>query len=209
MYLDDERRDRTNLVFNVAAVAPLVDLDMERVGPIEKGKLGDVKFAGVPGTLRVSNLMAVEPHGKRRVHPFEAQPQLVIFVIGTQVERGGISSTLVVVDWYAGRVDGKGEVNVGVLRSLSKALALPHARDLDAAPVGVLPQGGMVLLVEVSGAQKGGRGQVEAPVGREQLALGPGHIAREGIGPMLVQEEVAARRERVPVDDLEVIPVWA
>lgn len=153
--------------------------------------------------------MAVEPHGESRVNAFEAQSQLVLPVVGTQVERGGIPPTLVVVDWHAGRVDGKGEVNVGVLRSLSKALALPHARDLDPTPVRVLPQGVMVLLVKVSGAQKGRRGQVEAPVGREQLALGPGHVAREGIDSILVQEEMAARRERVPVNDLEVIPVWA
>lgn len=153
--------------------------------------------------------MAVEPRGESRVNPLEAQSQLVVLVIGTQVERGSIPPTLVVVDWHAGRVDGKGEVNVGVLRSLSKASTLPHARDLDPTPVGVLPQGVIALLVKVSGAQKGGRGQVEAPVGREQLALGPGHVAREGIDSVLVQEEVASRRERVPVNDLEVIPVWA
>jgi hypothetical protein len=211
MRLKEGRRGgQANLILYVSAVTPLVDLDMEVIGARTSDKRGYVEFARIPGSLGVADLAVVHPHGECRVDTLKTQPQLVPCIMGEKLECRHVAATLVVIDWYAGGINGKGVVVVGIMRSLAVALELPHARDIDdPMPAALLRRQVTGLpLVEVGGALEGRLGQMEEPFPREQAALGAVDIARDSVDSVLVQEEVGSWRQRVPVDDVEVVPVW-
>jgi hypothetical protein len=54
----------TYLVLDIAAITPLVYLDAEGVKAVNIDMFGDIKLARVSGTLRIANVMAVEPARK-------------------------------------------------------------------------------------------------------------------------------------------------
>ena len=203
-------RRGADLILDVSAVTSLVDLDMEVIGSRTSDKRGDVEFTRVPGTLRVSDLAVVHPHGECRVNTLKAQPQLMACIMGQELERRHVAATFVVIDWHARGVNGKGVVVIGIMRSSAVALELPHARDIDDPMPAALVRRQVtgLPLVEVGGALEGRLGEMEEPFPREQATLGACDIARDGVDSVLVQEEVGSWRQRVPVDDVEVVPVW-
>jgi hypothetical protein len=144
---------RPNLVFNVAAIAPLVHLNMQVVGAWATNKRGDVEFTRVPGPLGVADLAMVHPHGERGVNALEAQSYLMIPILMAEIKRGHVTTTFIIINWHTRWIDGKGKVEVGVLGALPVALQLPHARDTDSlrTPAMTSCQGIRLVLVEVGG----------------------------------------------------------
>lgn len=61
----------TDLVFDVAPVTPLVNLDRENIDVFKTDKLCDIKFTWIPGALGVANLLVVDPDGKGSIDTFE------------------------------------------------------------------------------------------------------------------------------------------
>ena len=201
--------EHAHLILYVGAITALVDLDVEVIGAWTADMGGDVELAGVPRPLRVADLAMIHPHGKGGVDTLKPQPQLVPLVLEGEIKRSHVAAALIVINRHAGRINREGKVEIGILRAFAVALELPHARDAYglAVPAVLRDQATRLVLVEVDGALEGRPGQVEQPVPREQLALGARDITREGVVSMAVQKEVGTRREGVPMEDLEVVPV--
>jgi hypothetical protein len=52
-------------------------------------------------------------------------------IMGQELERRHVAATFVVIDWHARGVNGKGVVEIGIMRPFAVALELPHAGDID------------------------------------------------------------------------------
>lgn len=120
------------------------------------------------------------------------------------VKGSDVSAAFVVSVGDVGRVNGKRIVVVCVMRTSTKALTLPHAWDDDLAPRRGVEAGGP----EITGPFEGRASEVELPFTGQTKTLGFAGIVIQGISGVLVDEETAPRRESVPMEDLEVVPVW-
>lgn len=153
-------RRLTNLVFDIAAVAPLIDLDMEGVEAANMYVLGDIKLARVSGPLRIANITAIKPAGETGIHALEPQAILMVVRLVIHLEASGITATFIVIGRHERRINGKGVDHVCVLGPLSVALALPHSGDLDEVPL----QSIKAPCVEIVGSIERGWRQVEFPL---------------------------------------------
>jgi hypothetical protein len=82
-------------------------------------------------------------------------------------------------------------------------LKLPHPRNLDIAE----PRSIKFAVVKLVWAFEGRLGEVELPGPREAEGLCLSDIAGQGIGLGVVDIKVASRRESVPMDDFDVVPI--
>jgi hypothetical protein len=152
----------TNLVFYICTITSLIDLDKQGVGTTYVDMLRDIEFTRVPGPLGIANLVVVKPAGESRIDALEAKTVLMVLWIRIQVESGDVPTALIVVDGNIGWVDGEGKVDVGILRSLAEALALPHSWNLDVIPFQVMK----ALGIEVGRSIQRRRREVELPCPR-------------------------------------------
>lgn len=114
------------LILEVGAITSLIDLDGKKIVLANLDKVRDVEFAWVTSSLRVADFLAIDPDGKGRVDALEAQSQLVVRKVVTNFEGRHMSAAFIVIVGDVGRINGPGEVEIGVLRTFAVALALPH-----------------------------------------------------------------------------------
>lgn len=161
------------LILDVGAITSLVDLDSENIISFETHIGGNVEFGWISRALRVADILAVQPNCKSRVNTFKAKAQLVVLVFGCNLEIGHVASALVLINGDMWSVHGKRVVDVGIMRALSEALKLPHARDMDGFPVRIREG---IKVLEAHGTYQRRLGEIELPLAREKLGLGQGDI---------------------------------
>ena len=196
------------LVFEVAAVAPLVDAHGEDVlAGLGEGR--HVELGRHAAALAVADFLSVHPDVEGGIDALEAERERAAVEVGRQVERAAVAAGGVLAR-HARGVDGERVDDVRVVRPAVAAVAveLPHRRDGQAVPAGVV----VVGVPEAVGRVRGRQHPVEPPQAIERQDAGRVGIAgrverREGGGLIGERLEVRPGGQAVAVERREVLQV--
>ena len=201
---DRDRKDVKYLIFKVASVTPLIDLNAQEIVVVYVEKLRHIELARVARALGIAHLLPVNPDGEGGVNPFEPEPKLVpVLETLRNAEYSHVATTFVVIVRNVWWIYREWVVDVRVLGTLAEALTLPHSRDRYDVPLAMVE----ISPVKIAGAVKGVRRMVEPPEAGKQFGPGEAHVPGQGSCLGVVYMEMTTWRQSIAVDHLQVIPV--
>ncbi len=176
---EDAAVTRHILIFEIAAVAPTVDLNRKHVLAFTIEMLGKVEFARQLGVLGISDLLAVKPDVISGVDTVEANDHLALLPRGRHHETSAIGGDGIVICLKRIAIEDLGEVlaiahgirlvrmRIPDVHVTGNAVAahLDAGRNIDREPLGIVE----ALLPEILDAEIGITRPGELPIAVERL----------------------------------------